>query len=426
MIYVYMNVTNRKHPNIYKQIFLDHWEGFKKDNPWYNTDHCNELVSKMLSCGDPKQIGFAEYQCLECGRGNRVVPMSCKSYLCLSCGKVHTDNWVCQVSKALLEGMIYRHIVLTMPSLLWSLFSMYGYLLNYLPKCGAECLKEFFREVAGREIEGGFIIILQTHGRSGTYNVHLHIIATGGGIDKNSNWFEIRYYPYKLLSKKWQKHLLSMIEEKCGSSAGDYVYTCRSRYSQGFVTYVDTKNTLENCGEILATYLAKYVVTPPISVRRIKDYDGCNVSYVYKSHKTEKVERETVGVYEFIERMVQHIVPKGFKRIRYYGIQAPCKFEKIKETVIAALKKIGRIASGVVKIIKAMNYRQRYTDSLKRDPIICPYCGAEMELFRLWHPKYGTFYEGFVDFIAKSPPNGIAANKVLGYNEQYEQLLLLS
>jgi len=58
-------------------IFLDHWEGFKKDNPWYDADHCNELVSKMLSCGDPKRIGFAEYQCFECGHGNRVVPMIC-------------------------------------------------------------------------------------------------------------------------------------------------------------------------------------------------------------------------------------------------------------------------------------------------------------------------------------------------------------
>ena len=55
------------------------------------------------------------------------------------------------------------------------------------------------------------------------------------------------------------------------------------------------------------------------------------MSYVYKSHKTERVERETVEVYEFIERIVQHIAPKGFKRIRYYGIQAPCKFEKIRK-----------------------------------------------------------------------------------------------
>ncbi len=55
----YMNVNNIKYGNVYKQIFIDHWDGFKKANPWYDT-----------------------------GRGNRVIPMSCKSYLCLSCGKV--------------------------------------------------------------------------------------------------------------------------------------------------------------------------------------------------------------------------------------------------------------------------------------------------------------------------------------------------
>lgn len=122
--------------------------------------------------------------------------------------------------------------------------------------------------------------------------------------------------------------------------------------------------------------------------------------------------------------MVQHIVQKGFKRIRYYGIQAPCKFEKIKATVITALKKIGRIVSGAVKIIKTMNYRQRFVDSIKRDPIICPYCGAEMELFRLWHPKYGTFYEGFTDYFDKSPPNHVADKKETGYNLKKEQQLL--
>jgi hypothetical protein len=67
-----------------------------------------------------------------------------------------------------------------------------------------------------------------------------------------------------------------------------------------------------------------------------------------------------------------------------------------------------------------MNYRQRYMKSTKRNPIICPYCGAEMELFRLRHSKYGTFYEGFADFIAKSPPNHVVDNEVFEYNKSDE------
>ena len=79
-----------------------------------------------------------------------------------------------------------------------------------------------------------------------------------------------------------------------------------------------------------------------------------------------------------------------------------------------------------------MIYRQRFMESIKRDPIICPCCGAEMELFRLWHPKYGTFYEGFDDYYDKSHTSPIADNKVFGYNEvfgynkSFEQLILLS
>ena len=72
----------------------------------------------------------------------------------------------------------------------------------------------------------------------------------------------------------------------------------------------------------LARYVAKYVVSPPISVRRIDRYDGHQVTYHYRSHRTERVEHETVDVDTFIGRMVQHTVPKGFKRIRYYGVQA--------------------------------------------------------------------------------------------------------
>jgi Putative transposase len=69
-------------------------------------------------------------------------------------------------------------------------------------------------------------------------------------------------------------------------------------------------------------HLAKYVVSPPISLRRIDRYDGQRVTYHYRSHKSERVEWETVAVDTFIGRMVQHVFAKGFQRMRYYGVQA--------------------------------------------------------------------------------------------------------
>ena len=61
----------------------------------------------MLSCGNPEEMGYIEYLCQGCGCGRRLVSMSCKSALCLRCGKVYVDNWVSQVSKMLHEGVIY-------------------------------------------------------------------------------------------------------------------------------------------------------------------------------------------------------------------------------------------------------------------------------------------------------------------------------
>jgi hypothetical protein len=143
----------------------------------------------------------------------------------------------------------------------------------------------------------------------------------------------------------------------------------------------------------LARYLAKYVVSPPISLRRIDGYDGHQVTYHYRSHKSERVERETVDVYTFIGRMMQHVFAKGFKRIRYYGVQATKTFEKMKGLIREAFAKVKGVVRGAVKIIARLTYRQRYHQSSGRDPLMCPHCHHEMELWKVWHPKYGVVYD---------------------------------
>ena len=80
--------------SVFKQIFADHWQGFKQFRPRYDTPYYDSLVEKMLDCGNPDQMGYIEYRCLDCGQGKRLVSMSCKSSLCLRCAKVYVDNWV--------------------------------------------------------------------------------------------------------------------------------------------------------------------------------------------------------------------------------------------------------------------------------------------------------------------------------------------
>jgi Transposase zinc-binding domain/Putative transposase len=201
--------------NVFKQIFVEHWDGFKGVYPRYNTSYYAGLVEKMLRCGNPEQMGSIEYRCLHCGAGTHRVAMSCKSSLCLRCAKVYVDNWVSQVSQMLHEGVIYRHVVLTVPEILRKTFYQHAdRLLSAFMRCGVRCLDDVFSRVSGTRLKGGYIVVIQTHGRNGQYNPHLHIIATSGGWEQHAEqWVHLDYLPYPMLRKKWQWHLLTMLRQ---------------------------------------------------------------------------------------------------------------------------------------------------------------------------------------------------------------------
>ena len=68
--------------SVFKQLFAEHWEGFTHAHPRYQTTDYDDLVAKMLACGNPAKMGYVEYRCLQCGQGTHVVAMSGQSSLC--------------------------------------------------------------------------------------------------------------------------------------------------------------------------------------------------------------------------------------------------------------------------------------------------------------------------------------------------------
>src|SRR3989440_10139947 len=227
--------------NVFQQIFAEHWDGFKRVYPRYNTRYYDGLVDKMLACGNPAKMGYIAYRCLYCGEGTHRVSMSCKSSLCLRCAKVYVDNWVSQVSHMLHEGVIYRHIILTVPAMFRPTFYQNAaVLLSALMRCGVQCLDDFYSEVRGKALKGGYIVVLHTHGRTGQYHPHLHLLATSGGYDgPGERWEHLQYLPYALLRRKWQWHLLTMLRQTLKTDAVQrLVDTCFQKYPDGLVTNV--------------------------------------------------------------------------------------------------------------------------------------------------------------------------------------------
>ena len=378
-----------------KEIFRTHWESFKETFFRYREDRYDEVVQKMLGCGNPKN-GYATYVCGKCGGEQKKVPFSCKSCFCLSCAKVYTDQWAARIEAILFPGVAYRHTVLTVPDDLRGYFYREARLLSELMRVGIECLADTLSTALRRPVCGGYIVVIQTNGRSGSYNPHLHIIMTSGGIVASGrgghSWVTLKYFPYEILHKKWQYHLFRMLKEQVPTpemqAQIDELYR---KYPNGLVANIQ-KGEVPKRIRGLAKYLAKYVVSPPISVRRIVSYDGKRVKYWYQDHKSGRRKVEEVDVFQFIGRMVQHILPKGMQRVRYYGLHAAAVYRKIYKKLKAILPTDAAQGKETFTIGRK-GYRQRVMETTARDPFICSRCGGELILWKIWHPSYGVIYD---------------------------------
>jgi Putative transposase len=93
------------------------------------------------------------------------------------------------------EGVIYRHIVLTVPEILRKTFYPQAKaVLSPFRRCGVRCLEDVCSRVSGRAVQGGSIVVIQPHGRHGQYNPHLHSMATSGGWDPQAKqWLPLAY-----------------------------------------------------------------------------------------------------------------------------------------------------------------------------------------------------------------------------------------
>jgi hypothetical protein len=377
-----------------KEIFRTHLESFKETFSRYRAARYDEVVQKMLGCGDPEN-GYAIYICPHCG-DQKKVPFSCKSCFCLSCAKVYTDRWAARIEAILFPGMAYRHTILTIPDDLRIYFYRNARLLSELMRVGIKCLEDTLSTVLRRSVCGGYIAVVQTNGRSGSYNPHLHVIMTSGGLATNRQgghyWVKLKYFPYQVLHKKWQYHLFGMFKEQVPTPEMrmkiDELYR---KYPHGLVAHIQ-KGQVPKRIRKLAKYLAKYVVSPPISVRRIISYNGERVTYWYNDHKSGKYKLEEVDVFTFIGRMVQHILPKGMQRIRYYGLHATAVYQKIRKKLKAIVPADAAQCQETFTIARK-GYRQRVIETSSKDPFICSRCGGELILWKIWHPSYGVIYD---------------------------------
>jgi hypothetical protein len=421
--------------NLWQRIFAGHWDGFVAE---YEREHrapvpeyWRENVERMLSCGDIRE-GYYEYYCQDCG-ATKKVGFTCKSRLCLRCCKVAVDDWLEQAKRVLFEGVIHRQVVLTVPPALRPLILSGEKELKAYMDAGAKAVKELIEEWRKkRKIRVGIMAVLQLHGRAGNRNPHLHFVVSEGGIDKDGEWRGVNYFDTKKLRKKWQYHAVTELrkavrgtdrEAKWHDKLGSMFW----KYPTGFdVNCIPESGPVER----LVIYLCKYVSSPPISIRRIEEYDGENVTYRYEDHRKGLV-KETISAVEFIGRMIRHLPPKNFRMVRYYGIYARPVREKIHALVADALRLLVKRAQQVSRYFAGKEgknpeeYRCKLEERFGERKTRCEKCGStKMILIRIWSKNAGVIYEiGKNDPLAAEGRAPVAWKKMEAPRIGYEQLV---
>jgi len=232
-----------------------------------------------------------------------------------------------------------------------------------LMRCCWETVRTFSQN--DKQLQGtpGAIAVLHTNTRQLEYHPHVHLVMPAAALDgKRRQWRTKRrgkaeggyLFNHKALAKVFRAKMLAGIE-----AAG---LTLPRRYPEKWV--VDCKSV--GSGEKALIYLGRYLYRGVIAEKDIAACDNAQVSFRYRNAKTGKMERRTVSGAHFLWRVLQHVLPKGFRRARNFGFLHPnCK------RLIALLHLLLKFDPG-----------QAVAWFKKRAPILCSCCGAVMVIVK--------------------------------------------
>jgi hypothetical protein len=270
----------------------------------------------ILHCRTPAMGGHL-YRCDHCGY-RQYTYHSCKNRSCPKCQTDETDNWLEQRRQELL-AVPHFHLVFTLPKELHGILrqhqkKMYGVLL----KAAAHSLMKLAadpRYVGGRL---AIMAVLHTWTRTLGYHPHAHLLVPGGGVTEDGCWVRARkdyLVPVKALSQIFRAVFLQMARRELPG-----VNIPKVPWNKSW--WIDCRPTVQGTERVLQ-YLARYVHKTAFSNRRLISIDGGKITFRYQKCGERRWRITRLPAHEFMRRFLQHVLPRGMHKIRYYGIWNP-------------------------------------------------------------------------------------------------------
>lgn len=274
-------------------------------------------MTDIISCRT-EALGGHLLQCDHCGQEHYAYH-SCRNRSCPKCHRQDTEVWLAARRQELLP-VPYFHVVLTLPQELRELVRRHQKdLYDMLLRAAAQAL---IMLAADPHYVGGLIgvlCVLHTWTRTLVYHPHVHCLVPAGGVSADrTEWRPARtsyLVPVHALAKLFRGLFLDLVrQERPDMTLPESVWT------KGWVVYC--KPTVQGTEHVL-NYLGRYVHRIALTNHRLLSIAEGQVSFRYQDSQAQRWRTMTLPADEFIRRFLQHVLPQGFHKVRYYGLWSP-------------------------------------------------------------------------------------------------------
>ena len=290
------------------------------------------------------------------------VPHSCGHRQCPHCQAHESQQWLERQLKKQVPGE-YFLLTFTLPAELRPLaWAHPRTVYDLMMRCCWETLRTFSLNDKSLQGTPGAVAVLHTHSRRLDYHPHVHLVMPAGAIDARRRLWRTKRGKDKGSPKYLFSHkaLATMFRGKLLAALTEAGIALPQHYPKQWV--VDCKHV--GSGQKALIYLGRYLYRGVIQEKDILACDHGQVTFRYQNSTTRKRECRTVSGVEFLRLLLQHVLPKGFRRARNFGFLHP----------------------NSKRLIRLLQYLHKFVPTqaaiTKRPALRCRCCGGEMTIVR--------------------------------------------
>jgi hypothetical protein len=277
--------------------------------------HKRALADIAACC--TKELGGRLYQCDDCAESFWVYHC-CRNRACPKCHAKQTQQWL-EKRQAELLPCDYYHAIATVPSELRDAFRRHQKLMyGLLMRVSAEAVQELSAEKRHLGALPGILSVLHTWNGELLSHPHVHMLVTGGGISSDGEHWEPARGKFLVPVQRLSRKIAAKFRDALNKKKPELFAAISARvWRREWVSFCKHYG----CGnDAVLNYLSRYVFRTAISNARILGMDDTHVTFRWKDHDSDTWQTVRLPGVEFLRRFLQHVLPRGFHKVRYYGL----------------------------------------------------------------------------------------------------------